>query len=95
MTNIFNNYFRPRLGPAERSVIEMHNLFDLTGTSGGYMMLSMCVEIGIDVFGLKVTGVEFLVIQNLRDVLDPEHSTKLPGIVGLNLIKLAYQEFIL
>ena len=26
-------------------------------------------------------------------VLDPEHKTRTPGIVGWNLVKLAYQEF--
>ena len=45
-------------------------------------------------FGLKLPRVGFLVIQNLIDVLDNKHNTKLPGIVGWNLIKLSYQEFI-
>ena len=32
--------------------------------------------------------------QNPNKVLDSDHRTRLPGIVGWNLVKLAYQEFL-
>ena len=38
--------------------------------------------------------VGFLITQNPIEVLDPEHKTRLPRIVGWNLVKLAYQEFL-
>ena len=38
--------------------------------------------------------VGFLIIQNPSKVFDPDHRTRLPGIVGWNLVKLAYQEFL-
>ena len=38
--------------------------------------------------------VRFLITQNPNKVLDPDHRTRLPGIVGWNLVKLAYQEFL-
>ena len=38
--------------------------------------------------------VGFLITQNPNRVLDPDHRTRLPRIVGWNLVKLAYQEFL-
>ena len=32
--------------------------------------------------------------KRLMDLLDDHHKTNLPGVIGLNLIKLAYQVFI-
>ena len=37
--------------------------------------------------------VGFLITQNPNEVLDPELKTRLPSIEGLNLVKLAYEEF--
>ena len=37
--------------------------------------------------------VRFLVTWNPNKVLDPEHKTKFPRVMGLNLVRLAYQEF--
>ena len=34
-----------------------------------------------------------MIIQNPNEVLDPEHKTRLPSIVGWNLVRLAYEEF--
>ena len=39
-------------------------------------------------------SVRFLITQNPNKVLDPDHRTRLPGIAGWNLVKLAYQEFL-
>ena len=41
-----------------------------------------------------MSRVRFLITQNPNKVLDPDHRTRLPGIVGWNLVKLAYQEFL-
>ena len=37
--------------------------------------------------------VGFFITQNPNEVLDPEHKTRLPSIVGWNLVRLAYEEF--
>ena len=34
-----------------------------------------------------------MITQNTNEVLDPEHKTRLPNIVGWNLVRLAYEEF--
>ena len=90
----FHRYFRLQLRPAEGSVADTHHLFDLTSVSGGAMPLSRYVKLEMEFLGLQVPRVRFLIIQNLNSVLDPDHKTRLPGIVGWNLVKLAYQEFL-
>ena len=39
-------------------------------------------------------GSDSIITQNPNKVLDPGNRTGLPGIVGWNLVKLAYQEFL-
>ena len=90
----FNRYFRLQLGPADGSVADTHHMFDLTSTSGGAIPLSRYVELDVEFIGLQVPRGRFLIIWNPNEVLDPEHKTRLPGIVGWNLVKLACQEFL-
>ena len=89
----FNRYFRPWLGPTEGAEAEEHNLFDLKSANGGGMLLFRYVELYVEFLGLKVPRVRFLVTKNPNEVLDPEHKTRLPSIVGWNLVRLAYEEF--
>ena len=85
MTNILDRYFRQQLGPAEGAVAEAHNLFDLKSANGGGIPLSRYVELDVEFLGLKVPRVGFLITQNLNEVFNPEHKTRLPSIVGLEL----------
>ena len=90
----FNRYFRLQLGPAEGSVAETYHMFNFTSASGGAIPLFTYVKLHVEFLGLQVTRVRFLSTQNPNDILDPEHKTRLPGITGWNLVKLAYQEFL-
>ena len=90
----FNRYFRPQLGPAEDSVADTQNMFNLTSASGEAIPLSRYVKMDMEFLGLQVPRVRFLITQDPNKVLDPEHKTRLPRIVGWNLVKLAYQEFL-
>ena len=90
----FNRYFRLQLGPAEGSVADAHHMFNLPSTNGRAMPLPKYVELDVEGLGLQVPGVGFLITQKPNKVLDLEHRTRLPGIVGWNLVKLAYQEFL-
>ena len=78
----FNRYFRPKLGPAEGSLADVHNLFDLASASGGVIPLSRYVELDVEFLGLQVPRIRFLITQNPNKVLDPEHKTRLAGKVG-------------
>ena len=68
-------------------------MFDLKSANGGGIPLSRYVELDVEFLGLKVPKVGFLITRNPNEVLDPEHKTRLPGIVGWNLVRLAYEEF--
>ena len=83
----FNSYFRLQLGPAEGSVPDAHHLFNLTSASGGAIPLSRYVELDVEFLGLHVPRVGFLITQNPNKVLDPDHRTRLPRIVGLEFGK--------
>ena len=87
----FNRYCRPQLGPAEGSVADAYQTFDLTSAA---IPLSRYVEFDVEFLGLQVPRVGFLIIQNPNEVLDPEHKTRLLRIVGCILVKLVYQEFL-
>ena len=90
----FNKYFRPKLVPAEGSVADAYHLFNLMSASGWAIPLSRYVKLGVELLGLHVPRVWFLITQNPNKVLDPYHKTRLPRMVGWNLVKLAYQEFL-
>ena len=90
----FNQYFRLQLGPAEGSIADAHHLFDLTSASGGAIPLCRYVELDVEFLGLHVPKVGFLITQNPNKVLDPDHQTRLPGIVGWSLVKPTYEEFL-
>ena len=51
------------------------------------------MELDVEFLGLKVPKVGFLITQNQNEVLDPKHKTRLPSIMGWNLVRLAYKEF--
>ena len=78
----FNRYFRPQLGPSEGSVADTHHMFDLTSASGRAIPLSGYVELDVEFLGLQVPRIGFLITWNPNMVLDPEHKTRLPKIVG-------------
>ena len=90
----FNWYFRLQLGPAEGSVADTHHLFNLMSASGEAIPLSSFVELDVEFLRLHVPRVRFFIIQNPNKVLDADHKTRLHEIVGWNLVKLAYEEFL-
>ena len=90
----FNRYLRPHLGLAEGSVADAHHMFDLTSAGEGSIPLSRYVELDMEILGVQMPRVRFLITQNPKKVLDPEHRTRLPRIVRWNLINLACQDFL-
>ena len=90
----FNRYFRPHLGASEGLVADAHHMFYLTSASGEGIPLSKYVNLDVEFLGLQVPRVRLLIIQNPNEVLNPVHRSRLPGIMGWNLVKLAYQEFL-
>ena len=54
----------------------------------------MYVELDLDFLGIVVPKVGVLITQEPNELLETCHKTKLPGVVGWNLIKLAYEVFL-
>ena len=54
----------------------------------------MYVELDMNFLGIVVSKVGVLITQEPNEFLDKHHKTKLPGMVGWNLIKSAYEVFV-
>ena len=54
----------------------------------------MYVELDLDFLGIVVPKVGILITKEPNELLESCHKTKLPGVVGWNLIKLAYEVFV-
>ena len=63
-------------------------------TNDGHLPDKMYTELDITFLGLKVPNVGMLFVEDPSQVLDKKHQSKLPGIVGWNLVQLSYSAFI-
>ena len=97
VTLICQSYFEqeilPHIRPSRREKAEAHQLFQLTAANNGKLPMSMYVKLDLDDFGVWVPKVGVLITQEPNKLLDEPHKTKLPGVIGWHLIKLACQVF--
>ena len=70
------------------------NAHQLTAANDGKLPVSMYVELDLNFLGIVVPKVGVLITQEPNELLETHHKTKLPGMVGWNLIKLAYEVFV-
>ena len=63
-------------------------------TNDGQLPVKMYTELDVTFLGLKVPNVGILVVKDPSQVLDKKHQSKLPGIVGWNLVQLSYNTFV-
>ena len=78
----FEKHLLPTIQAATSEKAEAHQLFHLMVANDGQLPVKMYKELDINFLGLKVPNVGTLVVQDLSQVLDKNHQTKLPGIVG-------------
>ena len=90
----FEKHLLPKIQAATGEKAKAHQLFHLTVANDGQLPVKMYTELDINFLGLKVLNVGVLIIDDLSQVLDKKHQTKLPGIVGWNLIWLSYNAFV-
>ena len=57
------------------------------------MPVSRYFEANVTLLGFTILHVGFLVVKDPNTLLKPQHSTKLPGVIGCNLIYLGCEEF--
>ena len=90
----FEKHLLPKIKEATGEKAEAHQLFHLTVANNGQLPVKMYTELDINFLGLKVPNVGVLIVDDPTQVLDKKHQTKLPGIVGWNLIWLSYNMFV-
>ena len=90
----FDQHILPKIKLATGEKADTHCLFKLTVTNDGQMPIKMYTKLDLTFFGLKVPKVGVLIAEEPNQVLDKKHQTRLPGIIGGNLIQLSYDMFI-
>ena len=92
--SFFEQEILPLIEPSEGEKAKAHQLFQLTAANNGKLPVSMYVELDLDFLSIFVPKVGVLITQEPSELLETCHKTKLPGMVGWNLIKLAYEVFV-
>ena len=90
----FNKHILPKIKLATGEKADTCNLFKLTVANDEQMPNKMYTELDITFLELKVPNVGMLIAEELNQVLDNKYQTRLPGIVGWNLIWLSYNVFV-
>ena len=72
---------------------EAHSLFWLSAANNEIMPVLKYVKADICVLGFRIPRVGFLVVNDPNVLLEPQHNTQLPGVIGCNLIQLGCEEF--
>ena len=90
----FDQHLLPKIQAATSEKAEAHQLFHLMVANDGQLQVKMYTELDITFLGLKVLNVGIFIVQDPSQVLDKKHQSKLPGIVGWNLVWLSYNMFI-
>ena len=89
-----NQHLLPKIKMATSEKAEAHQLFNLMVGNDGQVPVKMYTKLEITFLGFKVLNVGILVVEDPSQVLDKKHHSKLPGIVGWNLVWLSYNAFI-
>ena len=90
----FEKHLLPKIQVVTSEKADAHQFFHLTVTNDGQLPVKMYTELDINFLGLKVPNVGILIVEDASQVLDTKCQSKLPGIVGWNLIWLFYNVFV-
>ena len=83
----------PLLKKSAGDLTEAHSLFWLSAANNEVMPVSKYFEADVTLLGFTIPHVGFLVVKDPNTLLEPQHSTQLPGVIGCNLIHLGCEEF--
>ena len=89
----FNKYILPILRGTAEELAEAHSLFRLSAANNQEMPVTKYFEADVSILGFKIPSVGFLVVKDPSTVLESQYSTRTPGVIGCNLIRLGYEEF--
>ena len=90
----FDQHILPKIKLAAGEKADAHCLFKLTVANDGQMPIKMYTKLDLTFLGLKVPKVGILIAEEPNQVLDKKHQTRLPDIIGWNLIQLSYDVFV-
>ena len=90
----FDQHILPKIKLSTGEKANTHCLFKLTVANDGQMQIKMYAKLDLTFLGLKVPKVDILIAEEPNQVLDKKHQTRLPGIIGWNLIWLSYDMFV-
>ena len=90
----FDQHILPKIKLTTGEKANAHCLFKLTIANDGQMPIKIYTELDLTFLGLKVPKVGVLIAEEPNQVLDKKHQTRLPGIIGGNLIWLSYDMFV-
>ena len=97
VTLICEKYFKKNILPLFKKsagdLTEAHSLFQLSAANNEVMPVSKYFEADITLLGFIIPHVGFLVVKDPNTLLEPQHSTQLPGVIRCNLICLGCEEF--
>ena len=89
----FTKNILPLLKRSAGDLTEAHSLFRLSAANNEVMPVSKYFEADVTLLGFTIPHVGFLVVKDPNTLLEPQHSTQLPGVIGCNLICLGCEEF--
>ena len=84
----FTKYIQPSLKKPSSKMAEAHSLFRLSAANNEIMPVSKYFEADVSILGFQIPQVGFLVVKDPNVLLEPQHNTQLPGVIGCNLIRL-------
>ena len=97
VTLIHEGYFTKNILPLLKrtagDLTEAHSLFRLSAANNEVMLVSKYFEADVTLLGFTIPHVGFLMVKDPNTLLEPQHSTQLPGVIGCNLIRLGCEEF--
>ena len=89
----FTKHIQPLLKKSSSKMAEAHSLFRLSAANNEIMPVSKYFEADVSILGFQIPRVGFLVVKDPNVLLEPQHNTQLPGVIGCNLIWLGCEEF--
>ena len=92
--SFFEQEILPHIRPSDGEKAKAHQLFQLTAANNGKLPVSMYVELDLDFLALLCQKWGFLSPKSPMNFWRHAIKLKLPGMVGWNLIKLAYEVFV-
>ena len=85
----FTKHILPLLKGLAGDMTKSHSLFQLSTVKNQIMPVSKYFEADVMLLpGFTIPQIGFLVVQDPNTLLEPQHSTQLPGVIGCNLIWL-------